>query len=71
MIRHFVLYKDHNGALLEGDAWEAQAFETPEEAQDFVEDLDSSTSAWKDDAVTHVVIAVEVPNALYMEVEDR
>lgn len=64
MKRIFVLYRDKYSPQYEGDAWNAQSFGNWEDADEFIADLQSPTSAWSDSAVTYLVTELEVPVAL-------
>lgn len=68
LMRFFVLYKDSIERHWEHDAWHAYSFGTQAEAEEFVADLNSPTSAWSDDSVTILPIQeVEVsPSILAM-----
>ena len=71
MKRIFVLYRDKDSQRFEGDAWNAYSFETKEEAEDFVEDLEDPESVWASEAVIHLLVTIDVPSILYVNAEQE
>lgn len=70
MKRYFILYRDKDAQQYEGDAWNAQSFEDQEEADEFVEDLNSAESVWAGEAVAIIRTTLNVADVFYLEVAE-